>query len=94
MGVAKTPSLHPSSLDSTLPGICKDLIGQMVGQLRGCHSYEESMADRLSSDLYCVYTAVTTISGLYDGLDDDCQESGKSASQNSQFSMLQCSMAQ
>ncbi|XP_035630418.1 kinesin-like protein KIF14 [Oncorhynchus keta] len=75
MGVAKTPSLHPSSLDSTLPGICKDLIGQMVGQLRGCHSYEESMADRLSSDLYCVYTAVTTISGLYDGLDDDCQES-------------------
>uniref|UniRef100_A0A8C7LMB8 Kinesin-like protein KIF14 n=1 Tax=Oncorhynchus mykiss TaxID=8022 RepID=A0A8C7LMB8_ONCMY len=78
IGVAKTPSLHPSSLDSTLPGICKDLIGQMVGQLRGCHSYEESMADRLSSDLYCVYTAVTTISGLYDGLDDDCQESGKS----------------
>uniref|UniRef100_A0A8C7CRW8 Kinesin-like protein KIF14 n=1 Tax=Oncorhynchus kisutch TaxID=8019 RepID=A0A8C7CRW8_ONCKI len=75
MGVAKTPSLHRSSLDSTLTGICKDLIGQMVGQLRGCHSYEESMADRLSSDLYCVYTAVTTISGLYDGLDDDCQES-------------------
>uniref|UniRef100_A0A8C7LGX3 Kinesin-like protein KIF14 n=1 Tax=Oncorhynchus mykiss TaxID=8022 RepID=A0A8C7LGX3_ONCMY len=80
------------SLDSTLPGICKDLIGQMVGQLRGCHSYEESMADRLSSDLYCVYTAVTTISGLYDGLDDDCQESGKSASQNSQCSILQCSI--
>ncbi|CDQ64174.1 unnamed protein product [Oncorhynchus mykiss] len=94
IGVAKTPSLHPSSLDSTLPGICKDLIGQMVGQLRGCHSYEESMADRLSSDLYCVYTAVTTISGLYDGLDDDCQESGKSASQNSQCSILQCSIAQ
>uniref|UniRef100_A0A4W5NP66 Kinesin-like protein KIF14 n=1 Tax=Hucho hucho TaxID=62062 RepID=A0A4W5NP66_9TELE len=80
------------SSDSTLPGICKDLIGQTVGQLRCCHSYEESMADRLSSDLYCVYTAVTTISGLYNGLDDDCQESGKSASQNSQFSMLQCSM--
>uniref|UniRef100_A0A673ZIF0 Kinesin-like protein KIF14 n=1 Tax=Salmo trutta TaxID=8032 RepID=A0A673ZIF0_SALTR len=71
MGVAKPPSLHPNSLDSNLPGICKDLIGQMVGQLRLCHSYEESMADRLSSDLYCVYTAVTTISGLYDGLDDD-----------------------
>ncbi|CAB1324716.1 unnamed protein product, partial [Coregonus sp. 'balchen'] len=75
MGVAKPPSLHPSSSDSTLPGICKDFIGQTVGQLHGCHNYEESMADRLTSDLYCVYTAVTTISGLYDGLDDDRQES-------------------
>ncbi|CAB1314346.1 unnamed protein product [Coregonus sp. 'balchen'] len=52
MGVAKPPSLHPSSSDSALPGICKDLIGQTVGQLRQCHSHEESMADRLTSDLY------------------------------------------
>ncbi|XP_041745611.1 kinesin-like protein KIF14 isoform X2 [Coregonus clupeaformis] len=74
MGVAKPPSLHPSSSDSALPGICKDLIGQTVGQLRQCHSHEESMADRLTSDLYCVYMAVTTISDLYNGLDDDSQE--------------------
>eukprot|EP00063_Salmo_salar_P030467 XP_014005302.1 PREDICTED: kinesin-like protein KIF14 isoform X1 [Salmo salar] len=74
LGVAKPPSLHPSSSDSVLPGICKDLIGQTVGQLRECHSHEESMADRLTSDLCCVHTAVTTISDLYDGLDDDSQE--------------------
>uniref|UniRef100_A0A4W5MF70 Kinesin-like protein KIF14 n=1 Tax=Hucho hucho TaxID=62062 RepID=A0A4W5MF70_9TELE len=86
-------SLHNSNLsqssgnssDSVLPGICKDLIGQTVGQLRECHSHEESMADRLTSDLYCVYTAVTTISDMYDGLDDDSQENSKSASQNDPF---------
>uniref|UniRef100_A0A673XPR3 Kinesin-like protein KIF14 n=1 Tax=Salmo trutta TaxID=8032 RepID=A0A673XPR3_SALTR len=74
LGVAKPPSLHPSSSDSILPGICKDLIGQTVGQLRECHSHEESMADRLTSDLCCVHTAVTTISDLYDGLDNDSEE--------------------
>uniref|UniRef100_A0A4W5ME07 Kinesin-like protein KIF14 n=1 Tax=Hucho hucho TaxID=62062 RepID=A0A4W5ME07_9TELE len=87
-----SPKWHPCTLetptyssDSVLPGICKDLIGQTVGQLRECHSHEESMADRLTSDLYCVYTAVTTISDMYDGLDDDSQENSKSASQNDPF---------
>ncbi|KAL1023324.1 hypothetical protein UPYG_G00039250 [Umbra pygmaea] len=74
MGVSQPPSLHLSSSDSALPGICKDLIGQTVDQLRQCHGYEESMADKLTSDLYGIHTAVTTIAGLYDGLDDDSQE--------------------
>ncbi|KAM4629240.1 kinesin-like protein KIF14 [Polymixia lowei] len=74
MGVAKPPSTHPSSSDSALPGICKELIGQMVARLRGCSNTEESMADRLASDLYLVYTAVRAISDMYDGLDEDSQE--------------------
>ncbi|XP_078141760.1 kinesin-like protein KIF14 [Centroberyx gerrardi] len=74
MGVAKPPSTHPSTSDSALPGICKELIGQAVARLRGYSGTEESVADRLASDLYLVYTAVRTISDLYDSLDDDSQE--------------------
>uniref|UniRef100_A0A8D0CM80 Kinesin-like protein KIF14 n=1 Tax=Sander lucioperca TaxID=283035 RepID=A0A8D0CM80_SANLU len=74
MGVAKPPSTHSSSSDSALPGICKELIGQSVARLRGCTGTEESMADRLVSDLHLMYLAVQTISDLYDNLDDDSQE--------------------
>ncbi|XP_062279792.1 kinesin-like protein KIF14 [Scomber scombrus] len=74
MGVAKPPSTHSSTTDSALPGICKELIGQSVARLRGCSGTEESLADRLASDLHLVYMAVQTISDLYDSLDDDSQE--------------------
>ncbi|KAF3690792.1 Kinesin-like protein KIF14 [Channa argus] len=74
MGVAKPPSTHSSSSDSTIPGICKELIGKSVARLRGCSGTEESLADRLASDLNLIYIAVQTISELYNGLDDDSQE--------------------
>uniref|UniRef100_A0A8C9WUI2 Kinesin-like protein n=1 Tax=Sander lucioperca TaxID=283035 RepID=A0A8C9WUI2_SANLU len=79
MGVAKPPSTHSSSSDSALPGICKELIGQSVARLRGCTGTEESMADRLVSDLHLMYLAVQTISDLYDNLDDDSQENATTA---------------
>ncbi|XP_071342044.1 kinesin-like protein KIF14 [Trachinotus anak] len=74
MGVSKPPSTRSGSTDSALPGICKELIGQSVARLRGCSGTEESMADRLVSDLNLLYAAVQTISDLYDSLDDDSQE--------------------
>ncbi|KAK2835393.1 hypothetical protein Q5P01_015877 [Channa striata] len=74
MGVAKPPSTNPISTDTAIPGICKELIGESVTRLRGCSGTEESLADRLVSDLNLVYTAVQTISELYNGLDDDSQE--------------------
>ncbi|XP_029356203.1 kinesin-like protein KIF14 [Echeneis naucrates] len=74
MGVAKPPSTHPSSTDSALPGICKELIGQSVVRLRDCSRTEESMADRLASDLNLAYTAVQTISDLYNSMDEDSPE--------------------
>lgn len=74
MGVPKPPSMSSSSPDSALPGICKELIGQSVALFRSCNGTDESVADRLASDLYRVYTAVQTVSDLYDGLDDDSQE--------------------
>uniref|UniRef100_A0A6Q2YP74 Kinesin-like protein KIF14 n=1 Tax=Esox lucius TaxID=8010 RepID=A0A6Q2YP74_ESOLU len=87
MGVAKPPSVHPSSSVSALPGVCKDLIGHTVDQLRVGHSYEETMADRLIRDLFCIYSAVTAISGLYDSMNDDSQDSGVSATLNVSFSI-------
>lgn len=77
MGAAKPPSTHSSSTDSAIPGICKELIGQLVARLRGCSGTEESLTDRLASDLNLVYVAVQTISELYDSLDDDSQENGE-----------------
>lgn len=77
MGVAKPPSTHSSTSDSALSGICKELIGQSVARLRSCIGTEESLADRLASDLHLVYMGVQTISDLYDNLDDDSQENGE-----------------
>ena len=77
MGVAKPPSTHSSSTDTATPGICKELIGQSVARLRSCSATEESMADRLASDLHLIYEAVQTLSDLYNSLDDDSQENGK-----------------
>lgn len=78
MGVVKPPSTQSTSKDSAVPGICKELIGQSVSRLRGFSGTEESVADRLTSDLNLVYVAVQTISDLYDSLDDDNQENGES----------------
>ncbi|KAM9384816.1 kinesin-like protein KIF14 [Pholidichthys leucotaenia] len=75
MGVAKPPSTHSSSSESAMPGICKELIGKSLARLRGSVGTEESMADRLISDLNLVYTAVQTIADLYNSLDDEIQES-------------------
>lgn len=77
MGVVKPPSTHSTGTDSAMPGICKELIGQSVAHLRGFGGTEESIADRLVSDLNLVYVAVQTISDLYDSLDDDSQENGE-----------------
>ncbi|KAL6108096.1 kif14 [Pungitius sinensis] len=74
MGAAQPPSTHSRSVDSAVPGICKELIGQSVSRLRGGGGTEESRADRLVSDLHLIYAAVQTISDIYDGLDDDSQE--------------------
>ncbi|XP_068446174.1 kinesin-like protein KIF14 isoform X2 [Clinocottus analis] len=74
MGASKPPSTRPSSSDSAVPGICKELIGQSVARLRGCSRTEESMADRLAADLHLMNAAVQTISDIYDSLDDDSQE--------------------
>ncbi len=77
MGVVKPPSTLSISKDSAMPGICKEVIGQSVARLRDCSGTEESMADRLVSDLQLVYAAVQTLSDIYDSLDDDSQENGE-----------------
>lgn len=76
------PSTKSTSTDSATPGICKEMIGQSLARLRGCNrGTDESVADRLASDLFFVFEAVQAISDLYDGLDDDSQENGESTEQ-------------
>lgn len=77
MGVVNAPTTHSSTSNPAIPGICKELIGQSVGRLRGCGGTEESLADRLISDLRQVQKAVQTISDLYDSLDDESQDNGE-----------------
>ncbi|CAG5864166.1 unnamed protein product [Menidia menidia] len=75
MGVSKHPSTHCSTTDTAFAGICKELIGQSVSHLRRYSGVEETLADRLISDLNQIYMAVQTICDLHDNLDDDSQES-------------------
>lgn len=77
--MAKPPSTNSSNKDAAVPGICKELIGQSVSRLRNCSRIEESLADRLIYDLNLANMAVQTISDLYNGLDEDSQDSGESA---------------
>ncbi|XP_068175733.1 kinesin-like protein KIF14 [Antennarius striatus] len=74
MGVVKSSSTHSTSTNSTMPGICKELIGQSVAYLRSCNGTEDSLGDRLASDLHQVYAAVQTIYEVYNNMDDDIQE--------------------
>ncbi|XP_061681795.1 kinesin-like protein KIF14 isoform X2 [Syngnathoides biaculeatus] len=74
MGVANPPSAQSGTSESAMPGICKMMVGQSLARLRGFGGTEETLADRLASDLHCVYTAIQTISELYDSLDDDSQQ--------------------
>lgn len=79
MGAVNPPSTKSTSADSAAPGICKELIGQSLARLRDYNSRtEESVADRLASDLCVMYEAIQAISDLYDSLDDDSQENGES----------------
>lgn len=79
MGISTPPTVQQSTnRDTAVPGICKELIGQSVSRLRNSSGTEESMADRLISDLNLIYKTVQTISDLYNGLDDDSQDNGES----------------
>lgn len=77
MGVVNSPSIHSRRTDSATPGICKELIGQSVSRLRDCNVTEESLGDRLASDLHQVYVAVQSIADLYNAMEDDIQETGE-----------------
>uniref|UniRef100_A0A8C6Q697 Kinesin-like protein KIF14 n=1 Tax=Nothobranchius furzeri TaxID=105023 RepID=A0A8C6Q697_NOTFU len=65
-----------STSDPAMSGICKELIGRSMARLRS--GTEESLADRLISDLNQLFGAVQIISDLYESLDEDSQDSGGS----------------
>ncbi|XP_052395563.1 kinesin-like protein KIF14 isoform X2 [Carassius gibelio] len=91
----KPPSLHPSTSDSALPAICKDLIGSAVARLRSCQSAEESesLADKLTLDLLAVHRAVRSIADLYEHLDDDSQENLFACSTEAQTHLVKATSA-
>uniref|UniRef100_M3ZV09 Kinesin-like protein KIF14 n=1 Tax=Xiphophorus maculatus TaxID=8083 RepID=M3ZV09_XIPMA len=76
-GSVQPPSNLTSTTEPAVPSLCKELIGRSLARLRSCSETEETLADRLMSDLNLVYTAVQTISDLYESLDDDSQDSGE-----------------
>uniref|UniRef100_A0AAV2KUB8 Kinesin-like protein KIF14 n=1 Tax=Knipowitschia caucasica TaxID=637954 RepID=A0AAV2KUB8_KNICA len=77
MGGPKPPSTCPTSADAAIPGICKDLIGRSAALLGRCSETEDSLVDRLASDLCVLYSAAQTISDLYEGLDEDSTDNGR-----------------
>lgn len=91
----KPPSLHSSTSDSALPGICKDLIGSAVARLRSCQSADESesLADKLTLDLLSVHRAVRSITDLYEDLDDDSEENLFACSTEAQTHLVKATSA-
>ncbi|MBN3276859.1 KIF14 protein, partial [Polyodon spathula] len=72
--INNTHSAHSSVSESTLPLICKELTGSAVEKLRTCGGNEESLPERLISDIPTIHTGVTAISDFYKHLDDENQE--------------------
>ncbi|MFT7809049.1 kinesin-like protein KIF14 isoform X2 [Arapaima gigas] len=93
MSMNNPPSLQPSTPGSALPGICKELIGSAVAQLWDSHEVEESLADKLTSDLLLVHTAARSICGMYESLDDDSPENLFSCSTDAQSHLLKATSA-
>ncbi|XP_072516112.1 kinesin-like protein KIF14 isoform X1 [Salminus brasiliensis] len=95
MGVSKPPSIHSSSSDSALPGICKDLIAAMVSHLRASPSTEEnkSLADKLTLDLLSIHNAANAIASLYEQLDDNSQDNLFACSTDAQTHLVRATSA-
>uniref|UniRef100_A0A8B9KD49 Kinesin-like protein KIF14 n=1 Tax=Astyanax mexicanus TaxID=7994 RepID=A0A8B9KD49_ASTMX len=95
MGMSKPHSHHSSSLDSTLPGICKDLIAAMVSHLRASPSAEEnkSLADKLTLDLLSIHNAANSIASLYEQLDDNSQDNLFACSTDAQTHLVRATSA-
>ncbi|XP_041133033.1 kinesin-like protein KIF14 [Polyodon spathula] len=88
-----THSAHSSISESTLPRICKELIGSAVEKLRKCGGNEETLPDRLISDILTIHTGVTAISDLYEHLDDESQENLFACNRETQSQLIRVTSA-
>ncbi|XP_043985739.1 kinesin-like protein KIF14 [Gambusia affinis] len=92
-GSVQPPSNQMITTEPAVPRLCKELIGRSLAHLRSCSETEETLADRLMSDLNLVYTAVQTISDLYESLDDDSQDSVFTCSVAAQTELIKATTA-
>ncbi|XP_050833237.1 kinesin-like protein KIF14 [Serinus canaria] len=72
-------SLNKSSICSSiselfLPGICKESISSALELLEQNHEGGKSIADRLLTNLFIVFSGASAISKAYEQQDEECQE--------------------
>ncbi|NXW79434.1 KIF14 protein, partial [Hirundo rustica] len=72
-------SLNKSSICSStselfLPGICKESISSALDLLEQNHEGGRSIADRLLTDLFIIFSGASAISKAYEQQDEECQE--------------------
>ncbi|NWY98049.1 KIF14 protein, partial [Loxia curvirostra] len=72
-------SLNKSSICSSiselfLPGICKESISSALELLEQNHEGGKSIADRLLTNLFIVFSGASVISKAYEQQDEECQE--------------------
>ncbi|XP_078074311.1 kinesin-like protein KIF14 isoform X2 [Mustelus asterias] len=86
LSVQNLQSAHPTDLlnvsqsicltgsESTLPVVCKEILGAAVDFLGRNHSSQENIPDRLITDLLTIHKETMEISKSYEQLDEESQE--------------------
>ncbi|NWX14832.1 KIF14 protein, partial [Aegotheles bennettii] len=75
----------PSSSESFLPGICKESISSALDLLEQNHGGGKSIVDCLLTNLFTIFSGVSTISKAYEQQDQECQENLFSVDHAAQF---------
>uniref|UniRef100_A0A4W3I710 Kinesin-like protein n=1 Tax=Callorhinchus milii TaxID=7868 RepID=A0A4W3I710_CALMI len=67
-------SICSAGAQSSLPAVCKELLGAAVDYLGRNHLSQETIPDRLLADLLTIQTSTCAIANAYEQLDDESQE--------------------
>ncbi|NWU08850.1 KIF14 protein, partial [Cephalopterus ornatus] len=73
-GSQNKSSICPGFSESFLPGICKESISAALDLLEQNHEAGKSIADSLLTNLFIIFSGVSTISKAYEQQDEECQE--------------------
>ncbi|XP_026930436.2 kinesin-like protein KIF14 [Acinonyx jubatus] len=89
----KSSTISPSSAESFLPGICKELIGSSLDFLGQSYDEEKSMADSLINNFLKIYHGLFAISKAHEEQDEESQDNLFSSDRATQSLTIQVTCA-
>ncbi|XP_049491150.1 kinesin-like protein KIF14 [Panthera uncia] len=89
----KSSTISPSSAESFLPGICKELIGSSLDFLGQSYDEEKSLADSLINNFLKIYHGLFAISKAHEEQDEESQDNLFSSDRATQSLTIQVTCA-